>query len=416
MPSSSSKRSSSSDRSKERKSSKSSSSKSDDRSSSSKRSSSSSSRKDKEKSSRSSSNEIPPDSTVQPLSTTPPITNPVCSNCSKQPSSNFCLHCSSFLCQSCDLVMHSSSFSFHTRMSALEAAQMSRKCPFHPSELLSYYCSSCKRCICNVCADSCKSQPLHTVKPVGETFTELVRLLEDKVESQLKRRREEILKSYNKVEEIERKIQERGVEIDRETRDLAQSISSRLAGKLEVELALPRQMKKQLYGFLEIIERFKISKEAQNHSKMIDFISNHESTLSELDHVIHANLPEFEFDLDNSLENLPREAILLKNKVEEGLESSVDQRIQSEMIEYLLSQTPSLPTNNVENFDEFSSELSKWVTLTDKYAKELAKFVMKCKYCDTLLSPEVINSSCRLEVTGRRIEIPHHWIRIDDVE
>ncbi|KAL0205931.1 hypothetical protein P9112_001238 [Eukaryota sp. TZLM1-RC] len=376
--------------------------------------SSSKERRSKERSS-SKSEPTPPQRT--------PVTQPKhCYNCSSVPPSLYCSQCAAHFCSPCDSTIHSSSLSHHART---PHPSPERKCLLHPDQIISCYCDVCQRCMCHVCSDQCSRDPLHSVLSIEDACKRLQSRLDDVIQSKITSKRKSIVKSYGVIENFELQLCEEASEIQRQSADFLQSILSRLNTQKEIILAKPRQKRRELLELLRVIDTSSVSKINKSQSEMIDFLSNFESIINKLNHVVNSDLPACDFEIEDAKTNLPREveSINLNRPINQSLSRDVEvtdsyfqsntqsklieleteMRIASDMLEILLKDG-NFP-NHCESCSKLSSELTKWMSLTDKYANELSNLVLKCRYCEVMFSLETANERC-----GNGLS--HYWEKL----
>ncbi|KAL0249239.1 hypothetical protein GEMRC1_004472 [Eukaryota sp. GEM-RC1] len=333
-----------------------------------------------------------------------------CQNCSKADSAMFCLECNQNLCTQCNDILHASSLSFHTRQPLNPNATQSSRCTLHPSSVLSHFCTGCDRCVCQECIQSiCSSQPLHSAEPLSKAYTSRLLKLKADNDTRIRTKRKEIVREYDGISEVEQKVRERGHEIERSIKEFVQSITSRLQSHVDAVLAVPRQQKKELLKVLNILDRLDNFSNL-DESKMVNFLNHFSDFSSELDFSIGFSSKFSDFDLNSTLDSIPNELSSLQSQPNLMIEN----RVYSDMCDHLLSTVEVKDQDHDMDFASINSELKNWIDLTDQYAKEISKLMLKCKHCGTVMSPNDANAVCPFNTDRKDPLRRHYWIKLKE--
>ena len=322
---------------------------------------------------------------------------PKCDGCFENDSVCFCKECKKYLCHMCDNQIHIIPVnSNHLRVNLNEIIKMKKLC-YHHQLNLEFFCESCDEAICKQCQIiGPHNTNYHRIIEITEAFNKKYYQL-SKMKPVLMNKLGELNYYNNRVNELTEKVNKAKKDLEREIRTQYTALSEKIKdieGKRNAILSFETSQLQYDSNNIQDINNYIIDVQSKKGPSMISFLLQFPQLQSKIERLLEKPLKE-KIDLSN-IENYPndleeRHKILEDyDKIKKKLESKNDD------IWKILNEKKQKEKNILDNAKKRSMEqIEEKAKLSDKYDKDLKKFMIVCSFCGKYIDKKTVNSECQ---------------------
>ena len=319
-----------------------------------------------------------------------------CDGCFENDSVCFCKECKKYLCQICDHQIHIIPVnSNHLRVNLNDIIKMKKLC-YHHQLNLEFYCESCDEAICKQCQIiGPHNTNYHRIIQIDEAFKKKYYQL-SKMKPILMNKLGELNYYNNKVNELTEKVNLSKKDLVRDIRAQYTALSEKIKdieGKRNAVLSFETSQLQYDSNNIYDINNYIIDVQSKKGPTMISFLLQFPQLKSKIERILEKPLKE-KIDLSN-IENYPndleeRHKILADyDKIKNQLETKDD------TIWKILNEKKQKEKNILDNAKKRSMEqIEEKAKLSDKYDKDLKKFMIVCSFCGKYIDKKTVNSEC----------------------
>jgi len=222
------------------------------------------------------------------------------------------------------------------------------------------------------------------------------------LDSCVKRRQSELFEQIRRVEGRMVEVRQAKEEIERCTMDDAQAIVDRLTCDEVQRLTSLRQDLDALRRQME--EAHSLAQRTASACELVDPLSvirSHDDILTACQRLVEKPI-KTSIAVDSR--DFAEETKVRTEMVEKYAELEKLVAVKDTIIWGLVEERDELRQEADEAKAVLSAtqnEMHEWVQLNDRYYGELSKFLMRCRFCEVVLTPESVNEDCDVSEDGR---------------
>ena len=322
---------------------------------------------------------------------------PKCEGCYENDALCFCKECKKYLCQLCDHQIHIIPVNTnHLRVSLNDIIKMKKLC-YHHQLNLELFCESCDETICKQCQIiGPHNTNYHRIIQIDEAFEKKYYQL-SKMKPALMNKIGELNYYNNRVNDLTHKVNIAKKDLVRDIRSQYTILSEKIKdieGKRNAILSFETSQLQYDSNNIQDISNYIADVQSKKGPSMISFLLQFPQLISKIERLLEKPLKE-KIDLSN-IENYPndleeRHKILEEyDKVKKQLETRNDD------IWKIICEKKQKEKNILDNEKKRSMEqIEEKAKLSDKYDKDLKKFMIVCSFCGKYIDKKTINSECQ---------------------
>ena len=323
-----------------------------------------------------------------------------CEGCFGNEAVCYCKECKKYLCNICDNQIHIIPVnSNHLRVSLNDIIKMKKLCYHHQSNL-EFFCESCDEAICKQCQIiGPHNTNYHRIIQISEAFNKKYYQL-SKMKPLLMNKLGELNYYNNKVNELTEKVNLAKKDLVRDIRSQYSVLSEKIKdveGKRNAILSFETSQLQYDSNNIQDINNYLSDVQSKKGPTMISFLLQFPQLKSKIERLLEKPLKE-KIDLSN-IENYPND-LEERHKILEDYDKIKKQlETKNDTIWKILNEKKEKEKNIIDNAKKKSMELiEEKAKLSDKYDKDLKKFIVVCSFCGKYIDKKTINSECQANV------------------
>ena len=322
---------------------------------------------------------------------------PKCEGCFENEAVCYCKKCKKYLCNICDNQIHIIPVnSNHLRVSLNDIIKMKKLCYHHQSNL-EFFCESCDEAICKQCQIiGPHNTNYHRIIQISEAFNKKYYQL-SKMKPLLMNKLGELNYYNNKVNELTEKVNLAKKDLVRDIRSQYSVLSEKIKdveGKRNAILSFETSQLQYDSNNIQDINNYLSDVQSKKGPTMISFLLQFPQLKSKIERLLEKPLKE-KIDLSN-IENYPND-LEERHKILEDYDKIKKQlETKNDTIWKILNEKKEREKNIIDNAKKKSMELiEEKAKLSDKYDKDLKKFIVVCSFCGKYIDKKTINTECQ---------------------
>ena len=322
---------------------------------------------------------------------------PKCDGCFENDSVCYCKECKKYLCQICDNQIHIIPVNTnHFRASLNDIIKMKKLCYHHQSNL-EFFCESCDEAICKQCQIiGPHNTNYHRIIQIREAFNKKYYQL-SKMKSVLINKIAELNYYNNKVNDLTDKVNLAKKDLIRDIRSQYTALSEKIKdieGKRNAILTFETSQLQYDSNNIQDINNYIIDVQSKKGPSMLSFLLQFPQLISKIERILEKPLKE-KIDLSN-IENYPND-LEERHKILEDYDK-IQQKLETknDTIWKILNEKKQKEKNIIDNAKKKSMEqIEEKAKLSDKYDKDLKKYMIVCSFCGKYIDKKTVNSECQ---------------------
>jgi hypothetical protein len=322
---------------------------------------------------------------------------PKCDGCFENDAVCFCKECKKYLCGLCDNQIHIIPVnSNHLRVNLNEIVKMKKLCYHHQSKL-EYFCESCDEAICKQCQIiGPHNTNYHRIIPIREAFNKKFYQL-SKMKPILMNKLGELNYYNNRVNDLTEKVNKEKKILIRDIRSQYSVLSEKIKdveGKRNAILSFETSQLQIDNNNIQDINYYVSDVQSKKGPTMISFLLQYPQLRKKIERILEKPLKE-KIDLSD-VENYPND-LEERHKILEDYDKIQKQlETRNDTIWKLLNEKKQKEKSILDNAKKKSMEqIEEKAKLSDKYDKDLKKFMKVCSFCGKYIDKKTINSECQ---------------------
>jgi len=322
---------------------------------------------------------------------------PKCDGCFENEAVCYCKECKKYLCNICDNQIHIIPVnSNHLRVSLSDIIKMKKLCYHHQSNL-EFFCESCDEAICKQCQIiGPHNTNYHRIIQISEAFNKKYYQL-SKMKPLLMNKLGELNYYNNKVNELTEKVNLAKKDLVRDIRSQYSFLSEKIKdveGKRNAILSFETSQLQYDSNNIQDINNYLSDVQSKKGPTMISFLLQFPQLKSKIERLLEKPLKE-KIDLSN-IENYPND-LEERHKILEDYDKIKKQlETKNDTIWKILNEKKEREKNIIDNAKKKSMDLiEEKAKLSDKYDKDLKKFIVVCSFCGKYIDKKTINTECQ---------------------
>ena len=322
---------------------------------------------------------------------------PKCEGCFENEAVCYCKECKKYLCNICDNQIHIIPVnSNHLRVNLNDIIKMKKLCYHHQSNL-EFFCESCDEAICKQCQIiGPHNTNYHRIIQITEAFNKKYYQL-SKMKPLLMNKLGELNYYNNKVNELTEKVNLAKKDLVRDIRSQYSVLSEKIKdveGKRNAILSFETSQLQYDSNNIQDINNYLSDVQSKKGPTMISFLLQFPQLKSKIERLLEKPLKE-KIDLSN-IENYPND-LEERHKILEDYDKIKKQlETKNDTIWKILNEKKEKEKNIIDNAKKKSMELiEEKAKLSDKYDKDLKKFIVVCSFCGKYIDKKTINTECQ---------------------
>ena len=322
---------------------------------------------------------------------------PKCDGCFENDSVCYCKECKKYLCQICDNQIHIiPANSNHLRVNLNDILKMKKLCYHHQSNL-EFFCESCDEAICKQCQIiGPHNTNYHRIIQIREAFNKKFYQL-SKMKPVLMNKLGELNYYNNKVNELTEKVNLAKKDLIRDIRSQYTALSEKIKdveGKRNAILSFETSQLQYDNNNIQDINNYINDVQSKKGPSLISFLLQFPQLISKIERLLEKPLKE-KIDLSN-IENYPND-LEERHKILEDYEKIKKQlETKNDTIWKILNEKKQKEKNILDKAKKKSMEqIEEKAKLSDKYDKDLKKFMIVCSFCGKYIDKKTVNSECQ---------------------
>ena len=322
---------------------------------------------------------------------------PKCDGCFENEAVCYCKECKKYLCNICDIQIHIIPVnSNHLRVSLNDIIKMKKLCYHHQSNL-EFFCESCDEAICKQCQIiGPHNTNYHRIIQISEAFNKKYYQL-SKMKPLLMNKLGELNYYNNKVNELTEKVNLAKKDLVRDIRSQYSVLSEKIKdveGKRNAILSFETSQLQYDSNNIQDINNYLSDVQSKKGPTMISFLLQFPQLKSKIERLLEKPLKE-KIDLSN-IENYPND-LEERHKILEDYDKIKKQlETKNDTIWKILNEKKEREKNIIDNAKKKSMDLiEEKAKLSDKYDKDLKKFIVVCSFCGKYIDKKTINTECQ---------------------
>jgi palmitoyltransferase len=322
---------------------------------------------------------------------------PKCDGCFENDSVCFCKECKKSLCHMCDNQIHIiPANSNHLRVNLNDIIQMKKLC-YHHQMNLEFFCESCDEAICKQCQIiGPHNTNYHRIIQINEAFSKKYYQL-SKMKPILMNKLGELNYYNNKVNELTEKVNITKKELDRDIRTQYTALSEKvkdIEGKRNAILSFETSQLQCDNNNIQDINNYVMDVQSKKGPSMLSFILQFPQLKNKIERLLEKPLKE-KIDLSN-IENFPND-LEERHKILEDYDKIKKQlETKNDTIWAILNEKKQKEKSILDSAKKRSMEqIEEKAKLSDKYDKDLKKYMIVCSFCGKYIDKKTVNSDCQ---------------------
>ena len=322
---------------------------------------------------------------------------PKCEGCFENEAVCYCKECKKYLCNICDNQIHIIPVnSNHLRVSLNDIIKMKKLC-YHHQANLELFCESCDEAICKQCQIiGPHNTNYHRIIQINEAFNKKYYQL-SKMKPLLMNKLGELNYYNNRVNELIEKVNLAKKDLVRDIRAQYSALSEKIKdveGKRNAILSFETSQLQYDSNNIQDINNYLSDVQSKKGPTMISFLLQFPQLKSKIERLLEKPLKE-KIDLSN-IENYPNE-LEERHKILEDYDKIKKQlETKNDTIWKILNEKKEREKSIIDNAKKRSMELiEEKAKLSDKYDKDLKKFIVVCSFCGKYIDKKTINTECQ---------------------
>ncbi len=322
---------------------------------------------------------------------------PKCDGCFENDAVCYCKECKKYLCGMCDNQIHIIPVnSNHLRVDLNDIIKMKKLCYHHQSNL-EFFCESCDEAICKQCQIiGPHNTNYHRIIQIREAFNKKFYQL-SKMKPILMNKLGELNYYNNKVNELTEKVNKEKKNLIRDIRAQYSALSEKIKdveGKRNAILSFETSQLQYDNNNIQDINYYISDVQSKKGPTMISFLLQYPQLKNKIERILEKPLKE-KIDLSN-IENYPNE-LEERHRILEDYEKIKKQlETRNDTIWKIINEKKQKEKSILDNAKKKSMEqIEEKAKLSDKYDKDLKKFMIVCSFCGKYIDKKTINSECQ---------------------
>ena len=322
---------------------------------------------------------------------------PRCDGCFENDSVCYCKECKKYLCNICDNQIHIIPVnSNHLRVNLNDIFKMKKLCYHHQSNL-EFFCESCDEAICKQCQIiGPHNTNYHRIIQIREAFNKKYYQL-SKMKPLLMNKLGELNYYNNKVNELTEKVNLAKKDLVRDIRSQYSALSEKIKdveGKRNAILSFETSQLQLDSNNIQDINNYLSDVQSKKGPTMINFLLQFPQLKSKIERLLEKPLKE-KIDLSN-IENYPND-LEERHKILEDYDKIKKQlETKNDTIWKILTEKKEREKYIIDDAKKKSmDQIEEKAKLSDKYDKDLKKFIVVCSFCGKYIDKKTINSECQ---------------------
>ena len=359
-----------------------------------------------------------------------PIYQEKCEGCFQGDGVVFCNECGKIFCKTCDDQLHViPSFRNHERIPLDAFSETKMQC-YHHNQPLRLFCETCHEPICKKKKKmGPHNTPLHKIASLFQVYKKFLDIGKTYINGPLKEKtmkiEELMLQIDNALNDSKSRAKELLRQISAEYEDVLEKIN-KLDGNKKAELSFnSSEFQKDMLNIQRILETLdqknlsyysnenggsKLSIEEDENDRMIDFLLQYKTLITEIDQLISKPINKIMTKEDEEkILNWPKELNDSKEKLIAYEKYKRLNKVKDDIIWKLL--TTPYEERSPELFEiekKSNEEISKWTQLIEKTKLELSKYNLVCAYCGINLE-DGMNSVCPINTPQNQFDVNRNY-------
>ena len=323
----------------------------------------------------------------------PPIK---CDGCYEGDALCYCAQCDQNYCKICDNQIHIvPSNSMHQKRPINYFNSFQKTCYIHKGQPLKLFCESCEEPICHECQMiGPHNNKLHKIVNIIDSYRKKLHYINLMKNNNMNNKYNQLINQIQYLENISKEVKEVKNNIEKNIRNeyehMIDNLNSFEGKKMAILNYEGSNLQKNLNNISEIINYLNQIL-LSDHPDMIDFLLKYKQINEKIEDFLAKPIKTkyniITNDFTNELEEKDKK---IKNC--ENLEQLC--QLKDEIIWKLM--TDKKGNINIKEINEKAKlEIEKWAKLSEKYASELGKYNLICKFCGCALDENTVNMSCK---------------------
>ena len=359
-----------------------------------------------------------------------PIYQEKCEGCFQGDGVVFCNECGKIFCKTCDDQLHViPSFRNHERIPLDAFSETKMQC-YHHNQPLRLFCETCHEPICTKCQKmGPHNTPLHKIASLFQVYKKFLDIGKTYINGPLKEKtmkiEELMLQIDNALNDSKSRAKELLRQISAEYEDVLEKIN-KLDGNKKAELSFnSSEFQKDMLNIQRILETLdqknlsyysnenggsKLSIEEDENDRMIDFLLQYKTLITEIDQLISKPINKIMTKEDEEkILNWPKELNDSKEKLITYEKYKRLNKVKDDIIWKLLTTPYEERCPELFEIEKKSNEeISKWTQLIEKTKLELSKYNLVCAYCGINLE-DGMNSVCPINTPQNQFDVNRNY-------
>ena len=322
---------------------------------------------------------------------------PKCDGCFENDAVCYCKECKKYLCGLCDNQIHIIPVNTnHLRVNLNEIVKIKKLCYHHQSKL-EYFCESCDEAICKQCQIiGPHNTNYHRIIPIREAFNKKFYQL-CKMKPILMNKLGELNYYNNRVNELTEKVNKEKKNLIRDIRSQYSVLSEKIKdveGKRNAILSYETSQLQFDNNNIQDINYYLSDVQSKKGPSMISFLLQYPQLKNKMERILEKPLKE-KIDLSD-VENYPND-LEERHKILEDYDKIQKQlETRNDTIWKLINEKKQKEKMILDNAKKKSMEqIEEKAKLSDKYDKDLKKYMIVCSFCGKYIDKKTINSECQ---------------------
>ena len=322
----------------------------------------------------------------------PPIK---CDGCYDGDAIIYCVNCGQAYCKICDDQIHMVPANMAHQKKPINFINTFQKiCYLHSGQPLKLFCESCEEPICHECQMlGPHNNKLHKIVNIIDSYRKKLNYVNMIKNNSMSNKYNQLMNQIKYLDNISNQIKDIKNNIEKNIRkeygQMIDNLNSFQGKKLAIINYESSNLQKNLKDISEIINYLN-QIIVSDQPDMIDFLLKYKHINEKVENIL-AKPIKTKYNIIP--DDFPHELEEKEKKVQncENLEQLC--QFKDEIIWKLMTDN-DININIREMNEKSKLEIEKWAKLSDKYASELKKYNLICKFCGCALDENTVNSSC----------------------
>ena len=322
----------------------------------------------------------------------PPIK---CDGCYEGDAILFCVNCGQAYCKICDDQIHMVPANMaHQKKPLNFVTSFQKNCYLHSGQPLKLFCESCEEPICHECQMiGPHNNKLHRIVNIIDSYRKKLQYVNSIKNKSLNIKYNQLMNQIQYLDNISKQVKDikNGIEknIRKEYGQMIDNLNSFQGKKIAIINYESSNLQKSLKEISEIINYLNQIIVSEKPD-MIDFLLKYKQINEKVENILAKPIKtKYNIVPDDFPQELEEKEKKIQNY--ENMEQLC--QLKDEIIWKIM--TDNEVNINIREINEKSKlEIEKWAKLSEKYASELKKYNLICKFCGCALDENTVNSSC----------------------